>query len=154
MSEKTLPIRLRPANQEDVPFIFNSWLKSYRNSLFARNITNTTYFTEHHKLIQRIVKKNQVIVACNDQDPSQVYGYICAGHIDGIFVLHYIYVKHSFRNLGVGKALLNSFNHDINTAAIYTHHTRIAEKLAAKYSFLYHPYVLFELEGSDESDKK
>jgi ribosomal protein S18 acetylase RimI-like enzyme len=92
-------------------------------------------------------------MACNDEDPSQVYGYICAGNIDGIFVLHYIYVKHSFRNLGVGKSLLNAFEHDVSNAAIYTHHTRIAERLAAKYNFLYHPYVLFDLKDSDEQSK-
>lgn len=151
--EKKLPIRIREANQEDVAFIFNSWLKSYRQSLFARNITNTIYFDQHHKVLENLLKTNKVIIACNEKDPSQMYGYICAGKEDGIFVLHYIYVKHTYRNLGIGKELLNSFDHDINTAAVYTHHTRIAEKLAAKYNLLFHPYLLFNTEVKEDKNE-
>lgn len=143
---KSPQVRLRPANQTDVPFIFNSWLKSYRDSGPAKPVSSTVFFSEHHKLIERIVKNNPVIMAVNNDDPSQIYGYICAGKTEGIFTLHYIYVKHNFRNLGVGKALLNAFEHDISTAAIYTHHTKIADKIASKYNFIYHPYVLYSLE--------
>ena len=37
-------IRLRAATEEDIPFIMNSWLKSFRGSSFSRNIINTVYF--------------------------------------------------------------------------------------------------------------
>ena len=135
-------IRLRTATEEDVPFIMNSWLKSFRGSMFARNVINTVYFTEHHKLIERLLKSSSVIIACNDEDSSQVYGWICAEEVDGIFCLHYVYIKHAFRNLGIGKLLFDVFKHDMSTAGIYTHYTRIADKLAAKYNMLYHPYIL------------
>lgn len=137
-----VPIQLRPANQEDVPFIFSSWLKSYKYAPWCRNLTNTVYYAEHHKVIERLLKTNDVIIACNPEDPSQIYGFVCAGTVDGIFCLHYMYVKQSFRGLGIGKTLLNAFQHDPSTAAVYTHHTRIAEKQAAKYNFVYHPYIL------------
>lgn len=136
------PVRLRPATQEDVPFIFNAWLKSYRTSSFARDITKTIFFNEHHKVIEKLLKTNQTIIACSDSDPTQIYGFICAGRVDGIFALHYIYVKHTYRNLGLGKALLNAFDHEPGLAAIHTHMTRSAERLAPKYNMLYHPYVL------------
>lgn len=139
---KKLPIRLRLANDEDVPFIFNSWLKSYRTSNFSRSITNTVYFAEHHKLLERILKTNKVVIACRDDDPSQICGWACAGITDNIFTLHYIYVKHPFRGFGVGKALLNAFEHDPSTASIFTHCTKTAERLAAKYNMIYHPYIL------------
>lgn len=141
MKKKNLPIRLRKANEEDISFIFNSWLKSYRTSFFARDITSTVYYTEHHKTVEHIAKNNNIIIACNENDPTQIYGYICAGQVDGILAIHYIYVKHTFRNLGIGKALLNAFEHDPAQAAVYTHHTRMADKLAAKYNMIYHPYV-------------
>jgi ribosomal protein S18 acetylase RimI-like enzyme len=147
MSDPTPLVRLRQADQNDVPFIFNSWLKSYRDSSTAKLVSNTVFFSEHHKLIERIVKHNPVILAVNDADPTQIYGYICAGVTEGIFTLHYIYVKHNFRNLGIGKALLNAFEHDLATAGIYTHHTKIADKIASKYNFLYHPYVLHSLDN-------
>jgi len=151
---KKLPIRLRPACKDDIPLIFNSWLKSYRNSLFARFIDNTIFFTEHHKIIEKLLASNDVIVACNQEDPSQVYGYICAGKVDGFFVLHYIYVKHTYRNMGIGRELLNWFSHDPSTASIYTHHTRTAERLCGKFNFIYHPYLIFNLEENDNEQEQ
>lgn len=151
MSRDKPPVRLRKATQEDVGFIFNSWLKSYKYSLFAKGITNTIYFSEHHKIVENLLKQNETIIACNDNDPSQIFGFINAGRVDGILAINYMYVKQPFRNLGIGKTLLNSFEHDASTAAIYTHHTRMSEKLAAKYNLVYHPYLLFNLGSIDES---
>jgi len=154
MSNNKLPIRLRRATEEDIPFIFNSWLKSYRHSRFAREITSTIYFTEHHKVLERLLKTNDVIIACNEKDASQVYGYICAGKVDGIFAIHYIYVKHSFRNLGVGKVLLNAFQHDPATASVHSHSTRISERLAAKYNSVYHPYLILNVDDYNSEQKE
>lgn len=152
MSISNLPIRFRAATESDIGFIFNSWLKSYRNSGFARFISNTIYFTEHHKLIEKLILNNKVIVACNTEDPNQLFGYICGGHIDGIFACHYVYVKHTYRNMGLGKELLKQFNHDPSVAAVYTHHTRIADRLAPRYNLVYHPYVAFNTEKEDVSE--
>lgn len=154
MSKVKPHVRLRKANQEDVGFIFNSWLKSYKFSLFAKNITNTIYFAEHHKVIERLLKSNETIIACNDADPTQIYGFVNGGFVDGIFCLNYIYVKQSFRNLGIGKTLLNYFEHDPSSAAVYTHHTRIAERLAAKYNLVYHPYLLINFEETSDESKQ
>ena len=144
MNEKKLPVRLRTLTEEDSPFIFNSWLKSYRFSHFGEKITNTIYFEDHHKVIENILKDSKVVVACNEEDPSQLYGYIVGGVEDGNFVLHFIYVKHTFRNMGLGKTLLDAMGHDKEKAGVYTHHTRMADKLAAKYNFVYHPYLMFD----------
>jgi ribosomal protein S18 acetylase RimI-like enzyme len=145
------PIRLRPSVEEDLPFIYNSWLKSYRFSHFGEKITNTIYFTDHHKVLENLIKHSKVIVACNPEDPSQVYGYIVGGAREGVFLLHFLYVKHTFRNMGIGKTLLDAMGHDSSSAAVYTHHTRMADKLASKHNFVYHPYLMFDVkEVSDE----
>ena len=147
-------VRLRKASQEDVGFIFNSWLKSFKNASFCRNVTNTIYYAEHHKVIERLLKSNETIIACNDNDPSQIYGFINAGIIEGIFCLNYIYVKQSFRNFGIGKSLLNAFEHDQTHASVFTHHTRMAEKLAAKYNMVYHPYLLINIDETENDDQQ
>ena len=149
-----LPIRLRPATQEDVPFIFNSWLRSYKYSRWTKNITSQIYYSEHHKLIEKLLKNFSTIIACNDNDPSQIYGFISAGYVEGIFCMHYIYVKRTFRNLGIARTLLNSFEHDATTAGVFTHDTRASEKLAAKYNMVYHPYLLFNLPSKESDESK
>lgn len=141
MNNQELPIILRPANAEDVGFIFNAWLKSFRNSPIVRGVDNQIYYSEHHKIIEELLKRYEVIVACNQDDLTQIYGFICAGTTDNIFTVNFIYVKHTFRKMGIGSALLNAFEHNTEYAAIYTHQTRSAIELAERYNFIYHPYI-------------
>lgn len=155
MTEQTAPpakpqlnIKLRPADQEDVGFIFNSWLKSYRQSPATTGIPSQIYFGEQHKLVERLLKDSTVVVACSDEDETQLYGYICATRVEGILCVHYIYIKHTFRSLGIGKMLLNAFEHDPSAASVYTHSTRIAAKLATKYNLIYHPYLLMNFDNN------
>ena len=143
-------VRLRTANDEDLPFIFNSWLKSFRFSPFAEKITSTIYFSDHHKVIENLLKNSVVMISCNEDDPSQLYGYAVGSQVDGIFVLHFIYVKHTFRNMGLGKMLLDSFGVDTENASVFTHFTKASESLASKYNFVYHPYLMY----SEVSDGK
>ena len=97
-----------------------------------------------------------MLVACNPSDPSQLYGYILAGEEEGVIVIHFLYVKHTFRNMGIGKTLLDAVGHSSDNAAVYTHHTRMADRLSSKYNLVYHPYLLFDLpnfvESIDEQD--
>ena len=146
-------VRLRTLIDDDLPFLFSSWLKSYRSSHFAEKITNTIYFEDHHKVIERIIKNSKVLIACNPADPSQLYGYSVATEEGGVLVLHFLYVKHTFRNMGIGNTLLDAVGHESDKAAVYTHHTRMSDKLASKYNFVFHPYLLFALpEAPDEQD--
>lgn len=138
-------IQIRNISEADVSFIFNSWLKSYRNSLFAKDIPNSVYYSGHHKLAERLLARGEVKIACNADDASQIYGYVVAEKIQGILTLHYMYVKHTYRNMGIGKILLNQFEWDFKSAACYTHETKIVSRLASKYNLVYHPYLLMEL---------
>lgn len=141
---------LRPANEEDISFIFNSWLRSFRTSFFARSVVNSIYFTEQHKVIENCLKTSECIVACNPDYPSQVYGWICAEKIDGIFCLHYLYVKHDFRKLGIARILFNAFEHG-EGAGIFTHYTKSCERLSIKLNLIYHPYILFSTYSKKEN---
>lgn len=141
--EKALPLRIRHAIDSDVPFIFNSWLKSFRETgTLCRGVNNVIYFAGHHKLIQKIVQRSMTYVAYSAEDPMQTYGYIVGEFIQNVFVLHFAYVKHSFRKFGIAKLLLEQFNIEPGTMRCYTHQTRTAEKLAPRYEMIYHPYVM------------
>lgn len=139
--ETNLPIVFRQANKEDINFIFNAWLKSFRNSMFASKLSNTVYFSEHHKIVEKLITNSNVIVACPEDDTTNIIGFICASTVEGVKCFHYVYVKQSFRNLGIAKMLLHAFNFDPATASIYTHHTRPMDTLQHKYNMLHQPYV-------------
>ena len=150
----TLPITIRDADPADVSFIFSSWLKSFRKGELCQGVDNAIYYSEHHKVIERILRRSTVKIACNPQDPSQIMGYLVYEKLDGIWVFHYCYVKHTFRNLGVARELARAAEHDFKTLAIASHKTYFAEKILSKYELIYHPYVLINYTNTDELANK
>lgn len=139
---EALPISVRDAEGSDISFLFNSCLRSFRNGKLNAGVSNSIYFTEHHKVLEKIFKRAKVLVACETADPSNIYGYLCYEIIEGIFVLHYSYVKQPFRRLGVQKALLVAANHNVANPGFYTHENPTALHMAPKLNLIYHPYLL------------
>ena len=135
------PIRIRRAAETDVPFLFNSWLKSYRHSRFAQDLHTTIYYSEQHKVIENILKSCEVLIACADDDISQILGWVVFEKVQGAFVLHYIYTKQTYRMLGIATKLLDATGHSKDLASLYSHHAPVALKLASKYNFIYNPYL-------------
>lgn len=137
-------VQIRNATEPDVPFIFNSWLKSYRGANAVKSITNPVYFEFQHKTIEGLLKRCQVLVLCNSADSSQVYGYLIFEQVEGIDVLHYAYVKHAFRNMGLCNLLLSTAKISPN-GGFYTHETHTSTKLCGKKKLVYNPYLAFNI---------
>jgi GNAT superfamily N-acetyltransferase len=144
MAKQELPIAFRHTHAEDIPFIFNSWLQSYRHSIHVKNIANTVYFGEHHKVLERIMKRSEAIIACDPTDQTQIFGYIVYEIITGVLVVHYAYVKLPYRKLGIMKQLLEKAGRKVNHHFVYTHETHTAHKLALKFSAFYNPYPWYQ----------
>ena len=125
-------ILIREAKATDEPFIYATWLKSYRTSEFARHQPNDSYYAHQHDLIENLMQGNQVNVAVIDESPDVVLGWACGR--DGI--LQYAYTKKAFRRLGIARKLTHSWN-----PRIYTHRTLMAPLLLN--SAHYDPYLAF-----------
>ena len=135
-------VTFREPTVGDYPFIFSSWLKSYRFSDLPKSVSKTIYFKEHHKIIEDLLSSSTTILACDVIDPNNIFGYITVAKINEIFTVHYIYVKHTYRRFGLGRLLLNVFEHNTGGKMVYTHETPIAKKLGVKYNFEYNPYLM------------
>jgi hypothetical protein len=134
-------VRLRPATESDVPFIFNSWLRCYRHSLNTRGCENPVFFAQHHKVLEGICKQAEVIIACNVEDISQIYGYIAHEKTEDVSVIHFIYVKEIYRKFGLSNILLEAIGVTKDTPFFYTHRTFVSESLEKKFKMIYNPYL-------------
>ena len=143
---------VRPAIGADLNFIFSSWLKSYRNSDWAKPMHNNVYYTAHHALIEDLLTHSQVYVACSVANQADIFGWAVAQRIKGIFTVHYVYVKHTFRQMGIANLLMKCFDRAEDEASCYTHHTHLAKKLASPRGFLYNPYLLSQIEEQKEQN--
>lgn len=136
-------VQIRTATEADIPFIFNSWLKSYRSSAFAKPISNPVYFDFQHKVIEKLLQRSQVFMLCSTQDSAQVYGYVVTEEVDGVKVLHYCYIKYAFRGMGLCSSLLKHANLSKEQGGFYTHDTHATTKLLGKTKFVHNPYLAF-----------
>jgi hypothetical protein len=121
------PIGIRPAREEDAPFILGSWINSYRDgSPDAKRIPSWFYFAHHRPLLQAILARPTVIplVAHDPEEDSVIYGYLVAERgLADRDVVHYVYVKEPWQRLKICTRLLEAA--EINPRHIYyTHHTR------------------------------
>lgn len=130
-----LPAIIRPAIPADEAFVFDSWLNSYRNSPFSKNIRTTLYFEEHRKLIQRICAKATVICAVNPEDGNHIYGWACAEPEHPLPVIHYVFVKDLYRGFGVARLLIRELK--VSSKFAYTHDSGVRHE-----GGIYCPYLI------------
>lgn len=128
---------LRAGLPEDHAFVFATWLRCYkRNSLFARRISNETFFRWHHLVIERILARSVIRVAHAADAPEVILGY----SVSEPGVVHFVYVKGSFRKLGIATALLGHLDPN---ACVFTHWTDGWEHLLRKWpNAEYNPYAI------------
>ncbi len=140
-------IAYRLMDGSDHAFIYNSALKSYRDSPMVRGIPNTIYFAKQHALIENFLADPRClgIVACSVNDPTQIYGYLLGQSYPEGIAVHWVYVKQPFRNCGIARKLYETFTKQAgNAAAIYyTHRVKTVDGLLkSRPHVTFNPYLL------------
>lgn len=128
----------------DEAFVLATWIKSNRNSPATRAVPTPIYLIGQRYRIMKLLKRadTRILVACDSNEPNLIYGY--AVWTDST-ILHYVYVKRSYRGVGVARALLEL---PTDTAVLYTHRSPeiwVERLLRDKYiNYVYNPYLLEE----------
>lgn len=141
---KYIKALVRAPVRDDMPFIYSSWLKSYSKHEDSVRMRKSTYFRYYKKVLDAILMSNKILIACNPDDAGQVYGYIVYNedaHKElGVTVLHYVYVKYTFRKLGIARYLLNQIEDNLGTGLIVcTFSNRVFDRTHKKYNLTYDP---------------
>lgn len=133
-----MDVEIRQAIPNDINFIFSTWLKSYRKSSFVgEKVENKEFFNNYNQIIDNLLLKSTTYVACLKDDEIVICGYICAQDD----IIHYIFVKEVFRNLGIARKLIK---HMEVPPTYTTHLTRMSEGLLVKFNLKYNPFLLFQ----------
>lgn len=139
-----MEVIVRPMIEEDYNFVIQSWLKSYKhNSYFCKRIRDNIYYKYHHKVITQILARasTSVLIAI-DPVEKVILGYLVTEKFENKDLVHYAYVKTSFRDLGIGGSLLKESG--INPfEVLFSHWTKDTDGLIEKYKgATYVPYLL------------
>lgn len=132
---------MRPHRSFDIDFILSSWLKSQRGVPHYTMIHDSVFYPGQKRIILRLMDDPscKFTMAVNRSDPDTIYGWICTQ--PGI--LHYMYVKHAFRNMGIGKMLLQ---HNLPTfgtdETVVTHISNYYAFRQSRYRLSFVPYLV------------
>ena len=133
-------MQLRPATPNDFNFIANSYLKSYRYGPETKHLINDIYFDVYKEKLNHMMATGKVTVVCSVEDADQIMGYLISGTAHGKSVIHYVYVKHLFRRMGVAKRLLNAIVPELGKSLVMcTHTARRFTELRETYKLIYTP---------------
>ncbi len=126
-------VMLRPYAADDKNFILSTWLKGlYYGSVYHAQIDKTAFFKNYHDIIEKLLEKSVVMVACLRIDEGAIVAYSVLGGTIEAPVLHWIHCKKPWRGIGVAKSLIPA-----NTQTV-THITKVGSSILKK-----HPAVKF-----------
>lgn len=139
---ENLPIMVRPFNhQTDYGYVLQTWSKEYHKQFPFNFIPNSIYVPSQTKLINSILANATTIVACLDDDPNQIVGYLVYEFYGSdTFIIHWGNIKGIFRRLGIMRDYLLPIG--ANRSQVVTHFFSLFKKLKDKYTLIYDPTYL------------
>lgn len=105
----TIEFTVHPLTSELSGFVYETWTRDYSRQPSMRRMPQQAYYPYQRGVVAALLGRpgTSVLVAHDAEDHDQVYGWVCSELEGGTFVLHYVYVKRPFRELGIGHALLS-----------------------------------------------
>lgn len=122
-------ISLRTVEPGDMPFVWDSWLRSYRESPWAGVIPNNLYREVTQAVITELRARGAIItLAVRRDDPNEILGYVCHERVPGGVAVHYVFIKDAVRRQGLASELLSHarLSWPQGTRKFYTFRTRAA----------------------------
>lgn len=101
-------VLLRPPNDTDGSFIIDSWVREARDHYPYSNMDKSLFYKEYKEIVKTLISKSLILIACNPEETDQIYGYLSFEKVADIPIIHFIYVKLTFRENGIAKLLLQS----------------------------------------------
>lgn len=118
---ETPRILLREGRASDHPFVFASWIKSFRFSAFAKHIPHDDYCRGQHDVVEELLARARLVVAALPEDEDAILGYAVLEPD----VLHYVFVKERFQRFGIGAQLVR----ELPETVVCTHRTYVADDI-------------------------
>jgi hypothetical protein len=126
-----IKVLIREPQPEDINFILSTMLKGlFYGSKFYGSIDQETFFLVYEPFIKQLLINNFVKVACLEDDVDVILGYSVFKNTN----LQFIFVKKSYRKLGIGRLL---FPKEIQTVS---HLTDVGDSIRKKLNLKFNPF--------------
>lgn len=99
-------MRIDVARECDAPFVYATWMASYRDSPLGSKWDDAEYRDRMNQRMASLIERSVVYVARPSDWDEGVIGWAVAEQRGGRFLLHYCFVRPPFRQQGVLTALI------------------------------------------------
>jgi L-amino acid N-acyltransferase YncA len=141
------PCVIREARPEDRGFIFGNYLKSAYSSFAYRNMPAPAFQHFAARLLEQLIERSQVLVVHRKDDENALLAFAVSERpFKGMsqIVLHFMYIKHDYREQGLGGAILKAIGHDPDKTQLFaTHMTSAWFHIGPKFGAIYNPFFLW-----------
>lgn len=131
--------------EEDKSFIFNSFLKSYKQNSIMKFVPAVIYYREQTRIISYLLNSASTIVAVFPEAADEIMAYIIYEQLGEQLIVHYSYVKHLYRHNHWTYNTIKQLNTFDNNLIITSHIIDSFNKLQYKlnnYKVVYDPFYL------------
>lgn len=138
-------VEYRVGTEADAPFIFSSWLRSFRQARSNHLVSPEVYFANQKAIVERILSATHLVVGvlANPDDREHIIGYVVAEWVPGGFVIHWLYVKATFRRMGFADVLLRVIEGMAAGSPLRCSHLspndEFFRRITSKYAITYNP---------------
>jgi hypothetical protein len=128
-----IDVVIREPQPGDINFLLSTMLKGlFYGSKFWAEVDQEAYFKNMEIFIKQLMLKSTVKVACLGDDPDVILGW----SMNDSSVLHFIFVKKSYRKLGIAKLL---YPEGITTVS---HLTDTGNSIRKKLDLKFNPFLV------------
>jgi GNAT superfamily N-acetyltransferase len=80
---------------------------------------------------------------CEGEDDGHIFGYSVIELLASTSIVHFVYVKHAYRKLGIAKMLINAYIPNFGeTTTFISHAPRNLREASCKFKLTYNPYLM------------
>ncbi len=141
----TFPVLIREKTADDRNYILATLSKGLLLEAPYRWMVKPVW-RKHHAQLEALIDRASVLVACNPEEPSHIFGYLISEEDPVGPIVHYVYVKDLYRCTGIARRLLAHGVPSLGKKKVhFTHKTKImTERTCKKYNAVYDPYLLLD----------
>lgn len=93
---------VRAHNEDDIGYVFDTYLNTWRHSNFAGTIRNNLFYDAQRQTLEDLIARGaKILVACDDRTPGVIQGWACYELKEELPILHYIYERPGYRTLNL-----------------------------------------------------
>lgn len=130
---------LREPKKTDIPFIYQTWLNSFRYDSWSKATAKSVFFDHYKLVIDEILSNSKTLIACLPEDEDIILGYL----VYESQIIHYIFVKNDFRKYGIAANLVNH-SMDLEQPITITHRTKTALPILNNKNWIFNPFKLYK----------